>query len=854
MSYSANLICVWSPALLAGVPHAQPQNARRVRRLLREASMTARLEFDQLQSSAEALRRSISNRLMYGVGKDAVTARPQDWLHAAALSVRDRLVQRWMVTTRRQYDQDVKRVYYLSMEFLIGRTFSNALLALGIYDQMKEALAEVGVDMEAIIDLEPDAALGNGGLGRLAACFLDSMATLGIPGFGYGIRYDYGMFRQQIVDGEQVEAPDYWLRAGNPWEFPRPEVHYPVHFGGRIVRRDDHVEWIDTQHVIAMAYDTVIPGYATDATNTLRLWSARADEELDLSAFNQGDYQRAVESRNISENVSRLLYPDDSTVAGRELRLRQEYFFVCATMQDLIRRYMRTHSSLARFSDKVAVHLNDTHPVLAIPELIRLLVDVHHMPWNEAMGHIRRIFSYTNHTLMPEALETWDVELLGRLLPRHLQIIYDINAAFLGEASDKGAHELEMIRRMSLVDEAGQRRVRMAHLAIVASHKVNGVSKLHSQLMQRHIFADFARLYPDRFTNVTNGITPRRWLAQANPPLARLIDESIGTKWRSDLTELAGLRKLCGDSTFETAFRCAKRSNKVRLAQRAMQRTGMVFDPDALFDMQVKRIHEYKRQLLNVLHVIVRYNRILAEPQRDWVPRVVLFAGKAASAYRMAKTVIKLINDVARKVNSDPVVGERLKVLFVPNYGVSVAEIMIPAADLSEQISTAGTEASGTGNMKLALNGALTIGTLDGANIEIGESVGQQNIFIFGNTAEQVDALRASGYRPRQIYEENAELRNALDQIRTGFFSPDDPARFSEIFHTLVDWGDHYLVLADFAQYVAAQEAVDRRFVDGPGWIDSAIANVAGMGYFSSDRAIDEYAHDIWHVTPIDMT
>ncbi|TAM02962.1 MAG: glycogen/starch/alpha-glucan phosphorylase [Paraburkholderia sp.] len=815
--------------------------------------MTVGLEFDQLQSSAQALRRSISNRLMYGVGKDAVTARPQDWLHAAALAVRDRLVQRWMVTTRRQYDQDAKRVYYLSMEFLIGRTFSNALLALGIYDQMKEALADVGIDMESLIDLEPDAALGNGGLGRLAACFLDSMATLGIPGFGYGIRYDYGMFRQRIVNGEQVEAPDYWLHAGNPWEFPRPEVQYPVHFGGRTVQRNGNVEWIDTRHVNAMAYDTIIPGYATDATNTLRLWSARADEELDLSAFNKGDYQGAVETRNESENVSRLLYPDDSTMAGRELRLRQEYFFVSATMQDLIRRYLRTHSTFGRFSEKVAVHLNDTHPVLAIPELIRLLVDVHHLPWADAMGHIRRVFSYTNHTLMPEALETWDLELLARLLPRHLQIIFDINAAFLTEASDQGAHDLDLIRRISLVDEFGHRRVRMAFLAIVASHKVNGVSKLHSQLMQRDIFADFARLYPERFTNVTNGITPRRWLAQANPPLARLIDESVGTNWRRDLLELRGLRNLRGDAAFEAAFRAAKRCNKVRLVQRLTQRTGIAFDPDALFDMQVKRIHEYKRQLLNVLHVIVRYNRIRENPQSDWVPRVVLFAGKAASAYRMAKTIIKLINDVAEKVNSDPAVGGRLKVVFVPNYGVSVAELMIPAADLSEQISTAGTEASGTGNMKLALNGALTIGTLDGANIEIGESVGPEHIFIFGHTSDQVDALRASGYRPRQIYEDNAELRTALDQIRTGFFSPGDPARFLDIFHSLVDWGDHYLVMADFAAFIAAQEEVDRRFVDVAGWTASAIENVAGVGQFSSDRAIAEYASDIWRVKPIDM-
>ncbi|WP_027795024.1 glycogen/starch/alpha-glucan phosphorylase [Paraburkholderia acidipaludis] len=811
------------------------------------------LEFDQLKNSAEALRRSISNRLMYGVGKDAVTARPQDWLHAAALAVRDRLVERWMVTTRRQYDQDVKRVYYLSMEFLIGRTFSNALLALGIYDQMKEALADVGVDMESVIDFEPDAALGNGGLGRLAACFLDSMATLGIPGFGYGIRYDYGMFRQQIVDGEQVEAPDYWLHAGNPWEFPRPEVQYHVHFGGRTVQRNGTVEWIDTQHVNAMAYDTVIPGYATSATNTLRLWSARADEELDLSAFNRGDYQRAVEARNESENVSRLLYPDDSTMAGRELRLRQEYFFVSATMQDLIRRYLRTHSTFGRFSDKVAVHLNDTHPVLAIPELIRLLVDVHGMPWDEAMRHVGRVFSYTNHTLMPEALETWDIELLARLLPRHLEIIFDINATFLREANEQGAHDLDMIRRISLVDEYGPRRVRMAYLAIVASHKVNGVSKLHSQLMQRDIFADFARLFPERFTNVTNGITPRRWLAQANPPLARLIDESIGTGWRSDLLELHGLRKLRGDASFEAAFRAAKRSNKVRLAQRIAQRLGVTVDPDALFDMQVKRIHEYKRQLLNVLHVIVRYNRIVENPQRDWVPRVVVFAGKAASAYRMAKMIIRLINDVAAKVNNDPRVGDRLKVVFVPNYGVSVAEVLIPAANLSEQISTAGTEASGTGNMKLALNGALTMGTLDGANVEIGEAVGPEHIFIFGHTSDEVDALRATGYRPRQIYEENAELRTALDQIRTGFFSPGDPARFTEIFHTLVDWGDHYLVLADFAAFVAAQEAADRRFLDVPGWTASSIENVAAMGPFSSDRAIAEYGRDIWHVKPIDL-
>ncbi|MGF6779563.1 glycogen/starch/alpha-glucan phosphorylase [Paraburkholderia sp. GAS334] len=815
---------------------------------------TVDLEFDQLNSTVDALRRSISNRLMYGVGKDAVTARPQDWLHAAALAVRDRLVARWMRTTRLQYEQDVKRVYYLSMEFLIGRTFTNALLALGIYDQVKEALHDLGVDMEALTDLEPDAALGNGGLGRLAACFLDSMATLGIPGFGYGIRYEYGMFRQQIVDGEQVETPDYWLRAGNPWEFPRPEVQYMVHFGGRTVQRDGHIEWIDTEHVNAMAYDTVIPGYATSATNTLRLWSARATEELDLSAFNRGDYRRAVEAKETSENVSRLLYPDDSTPAGRELRLRQEYFFVSATMQDLIRRYQRTHSTFGRFAEKVAVHLNDTHPVLAIPELMRLLVDVHHVPWDKAWKHIEQMFSYTNHTLMPEALETWDVEMLARLLPRHLEIIFEINAEFLKHVSEKSGHDAEMIRRISLVDEYGQRRVRMAHLAIVASQKVNGVSKLHSQLMTKHIFADFAHMFPERFTNVTNGVTPRRWLAQASPSMSSLIDQQIGTHWRRDLFELAKLRELRNDDAFVAAFHEAKRQNKLRLAHRLSHATGVSIDPEALFDLQVKRIHEYKRQLLNVLHVIVRYNQIRAHPERDWVPRVVMFAGKSASAYRMAKTIIKLINDVGAKVNSDPVIGDRLKVVFVPNYGVSVAELIIPAADLSEQISMAGTEASGTGNMKLALNGALTIGTMDGANIEICDAVGRENIFIFGHTADEVDDLRAKGYRPRQLYEENPELHTALDQIRTGFFSPEDPLRFSDIFHTLVDWGDHYMVLADFVAFAEAQQAVDERFRDTRAWTESAIENVAGMGQFSSDRTITEYAHGIWHVKPLEMS
>lgn len=809
------------------------------------------LEFEQLNSTVDALRRSISNRLMYGVGKDAVTAQPRDWLHAVELAVRDRLVARWMKTTREQYEQDVKRVYYLSMEFLIGRTFTNALLALGIHGEVRDALKQLGIDINTLEELEPDAALGNGGLGRLAACFLDSMATVGIPGFGYGIRYEYGMFRQTIVDGNQVETPDYWLRAGNPWEFPRPEVNYVIHFGGRTVRHEDRTEWIDTEHVNAVAYDTVIPGFATTATNTLRLWSARATDEFDLSAFNQGDYRRSVEAKNKSEHVSRLLYPDDSTQAGRELRLCQEYFFVSATMQDLIRRFQRTHTDFGRLAEKVAVHLNDTHPVLAIPELMRLLVDKHELPWDTAWKLIQQMFSYTNHTLMPEALETWDVEMLSRLLPRHLEIIFDINTQFLKQVGEKFGRDMELIRRISLVDEYGQRRVRMAHLAIVASHTVNGVSKLHSHLMTQDIFADFARMYPERFTNVTNGITPRRWLSQASPALSTLIDKRLGTNWRRDLFELERLREWRDDPEFVKAFQDAKYASKLRLAERAKHDLGAIINPNALFDLQVKRIHEYKRQLMNILHVIVRYNRIREQPEKDWTPRVVMFAGKAASAYKMAKNIIKLINDVAAKVNADPLVGDRLKVGFIPNYGVSVAELIIPAADLSQQISMAGTEASGTGNMKLALNGALTIGTLDGANIEICDAVGRENMFIFGHSTEEIDALRATGYHPREIYESNPELKVALDQIRLGYFSPDQPHLFYDIFHTLVDWGDHYMVLADFDSFDRAQAEVDAKFLDKDAWTRSAIENVAGMGIFSSDRTIGEYAKHIWHVEPL---
>lgn len=817
--------------------------------------------YDHPDRDVAAFKRAIANKLIYAIGKDPITARPDDWLHAAALAVRDQLVERWMRTTRAQYQQDVKRVYYLSAEFLIGRTFTNALLALEIAPAVRQALADFEVDFDAMVELEPDAALGNGGLGRLAACFLDSMATLGVPGMGYGIRYEYGMFRQTIVDGRQVEVPDYWLTHGNPWEFQRPEVTYRVCFGGHVehqpgAKPGDRRRWLPAEDVQAMAYDTIVPGYGTQATNTLRLWRALATEEMNLKAFNQGNYFAAVEGKTHSENVSRVLYPDDSTPSGRELRLRQEYFFCSASLQDLLHRYLRTHKGFDALPDKVSIHLNDTHPVLAVPELMRLLVDEHAVPWDTAWALTQRVFSYTNHTLMHEALETWPVDMLGRVLPRHLQIVFDINAGFLKQLTEHNGHDVEAMRRLSLVNEDGERRVRMAYLAVVASYSINGVSELHSQLMRQSIFADFAKLWPERFNNKTNGVTPRRWLAQANPALTALLDQRVGTGWRRDLSQLQALRHMADQPAFVAAFAAAKRRNKERLStwvSTHLPQLKVTLDPDALFDIQVKRMHEYKRQLLNLLHVITRYQRILAEPHLDWVPRVVLFAGKAASAYQMAKRIIHLINDVARTINADPRIGNRLKVVFVPNYSVSLAEIIMPAADLSEQISTAGTEASGTGNMKFALNGALTIGTLDGANVEIREQVGEDNIFIFGHTTEQVADIRMRGYQPRSYYEADPRLAAAVDAIGDGAFSPEEPERYQSIYDALVNWGDHYLLLADYASYVATQDKVDALYRDTDAWTRKAILNVAGMGPFSADRTIAQYAHEIWHTPPVKL-
>ena len=813
----------------------------------------AAFEYDKTVNSVEALRRSISNRLVYAVGKDLRSATQRDWLFAVFHAVRDRIMDCWRESLLLAEEQDVKRVYYLSLEFLTGRALTNAMLATDIYEPVKQACALLGADFDALIDLEPDAGLGNGGLGRLAACFLDSMATLGLPGMGYGIRYEYGMFAQRIAQGQQVEEPDYWLVGGYPWEFMRPEYSHTIRFGGRLEPLNGHSRWVDTEDVIAMAYDCGVPGHDMRSVVTMRLWSARASGGVNLDAFNRGDYIQAVEAKNVSENVSRVLYPDDRNEHGRELRLRQEYFFVSASLQDILRRHLKNHSGCEQLADKVAIHLNDTHPALAVPELMRLLLDEHHLDWERAWSLCTRIFSYTNHTLMEEALETWSVDLLARVLPRHMVLIFDINARFLADVHSRFPADHALFRRVSLIEERGDRCVRMAHLSVLASHKVNGVSALHSQLMVDTIFSDFARLYPERFCNKTNGVTPRRWLSLANRPLSALIDSRIGPDWRRDLDQLAQLRDLADEAEFQSAFRLAKQHNKRRLVELMARVPGVMVDPDSLFDVQTKRIHEYKRQLLNVLHVMTRYHRILAQPHVNWVPRTVIFAGKAASAYHMAKLIIRLINDVARVINNDPRIGTLLKVVFIPNYRVSLAEVIIPAANLSEQISTAGTEASGTGNMKFALNGALTIGTWDGANIEIAQSVGLDNIFIFGNHAEQVTEIRARGYRPRHFYERDFDLKYAIDRLAEGTFSPEQPDRYREIVSNLLET-DHYQLLADYAGYVACQDRVDDLYRRPAAWTRQAILNVAGMGPFSSDRTIGEYASEMWGIQPVEQS
>ncbi|CNG58019.1 glycogen phosphorylase [Yersinia enterocolitica] len=813
--------------------------------------MTSPFSYTSPVVSVDALKHSIAYKLMFIVGKDPSIATQHDWLNATLFAVRDRMVERWLRSNRAQLSQDVRQVYYLSMEFLLGRTLSNALLSMGIYEDIEQALDEMGLNLSELLQEENDPGLGNGGLGRLAACFLDSLATLALPGRGYGIRYEYGMFSQKIVNGQQMESPDNWLEYGNAWEFPRHNTRYKVRFGGRIQQEGSKTRWLETEEILACAYDQIIPGFDTDATNTLRLWSAQASNEINLGKFNQGDYFAAVEDKNHSENVSRVLYPDDSTYSGRELRLRQEYFLVSATVQDILNRHWAMHQTFDNLADKIAIHLNDTHPVLSIPEMMRLLIDEHKFSWMDAWDVVQQVFSYTNHTLMSEALETWPIDMIGKILPRHLQIIFDINDHFLKLVQEQYPDEPDLLPRVSIIDENDGRRVRMAWLAVIASHKVNGVSALHSELMVQSLFADFARIFPNRFCNKTNGVTPRRWLGLANRPLAAVLDDSIGHNWRTDLSQLSELKNNIDYVSFLRAVQKAKLENKKQLAIYIAQKLNIVVNPAALFDVQIKRIHEYKRQLLNVLHVITRYNRILEAPDEKWVPRVVIFAGKAASAYYNAKQIIRLINDVAKVVNNDPRINNLLKVVFIPNYSVSLAQLIIPAADLSEQISLAGTEASGTSNMKFALNGALTIGTLDGANVEIREHVGEDNIFIFGNTTEQVEALRKSGYNPRKYYDEDPELHLALTQIATGAFSPEEPHRYTSLFDSLVNLGDHYQLLADYRSYVDTQEQVDTLYRHPDEWTRKTIFNIANMGYFSSDRTIQEYADDIWHIKPI---
>ncbi len=800
----------------------------------------------------EGVKKAIVYKLIFLIGRSPKEASQRDWLNATLHAVRDLVTEGWITTARQSRAEETRRVYYLSMEFLIGRTLSNAMIAEGVYDVAEKALAELNVDLEEIIEKEVDPGLGNGGLGRLAACFMDSLATLAVPAMGYGIRYEYGMFRQKIENGQQVERPDDWLEKGAPWEFMRPSKRFSIDFGGHIYFEDKKCIWNPAEKVTALAYDQMIPGYKNDSASTLRLWSAHGGELFDLAEFNRGDHLAAVATRSANQNLSRVLYPDDSTWNGRELRLRQEYFLVSASLQDILRRHLRTHGTLDNLADKVAIHLNDTHPALAIPELMRILIDLHGYSWQNAWDVTRRIFSYTCHTLMSEALETWPVEMMAKILPRHLQMIFEINDHFLEYVKTYVTTDMDFIRRVSLIEEGYQRKVRMGWLSVVGSHKVNGVAAIHSDLMVTSTFADFARIYPERFTNVTNGVTPRRWLAVANPKLAALFDQYIGSEWRCDLSQIEKLKAFADKGEFKRAVADIKYDNKVKLAQYVKKTLDIDLDPHALFDVQVKRIHEYKRQMLNVLHIIARYNEMLAHPEKDWQPRVFILAGKAASAYYAAKQTIRLINDVANVINNDERLKGRLKVVFIPNYSVSLAQLIIPAADISEQISLAGTEASGTSNMKFALNGALTLGTLDGANVEILDNVGEDHIFIFGNTVEQVEALRREGYRPFDYYQNDEQLREVIDQIIRGDFSPEEPNRYHSLIQGL-QYHDYYQSFADFRSYVEAQKAVDKKYQDRDAWIASTIQNMVNMGFFSSDRTILEYAKNIWKIEPLKL-
>ncbi|KAM5163366.1 glycogen phosphorylase, brain form [Mantella aurantiaca] len=803
------------------------------------------------------VRKSFNRHLHFTLVKDRNVSTPRDYYFALAHTVRDHLVGRWIRTQQYYYEKDPKRIYYLSLEFYMGRTLQNTMLNLGLQHACDEAIYQLGLDMEELEEIEEDAGLGNGGLGRLAACFLDSMATLGLAAYGYGIRYEFGIFNQRILNGWQVEEADDWLRYGNPWEKARPEYMLPVHFYGRVERTPEGSKWVDTQVVLAMPYDTPVPGYKNNTVNTMRLWSAKAPNEFNLQEFNIGDYIEAVLDRNLAENISRVLYPNDNFFEGKELRLKQEYFVVAATLQDIIRRFKSSkfgcrdpvRTCFDTFPDKVAIQLNDTHPALAIPELMRILVDVEKMEWERAWEVTKKTCAYTNHTVLPEALERWPIHLFEKLLPRHLEIIYEINQKHLDEVAAMFPGDMDRLRRMSVIEEGDCKRINMAHLCVIGSHAVNGVARIHSDIVKNSVFKDFFDVEPHKFQNKTNGITPRRWLMLCNPGLADIIAEKIGEDFVTDLSQLRKLLDFVNDESFVHDIAKVKQENKLKFSAYLEKEYKVKINPSSLFDVQVKRIHEYKRQILNCLHIITLYNRIKKDPSKIFVPRTVMIGGKAAPGYHMAKMIIKLITSVANIVNNDPVVGDRLKVIYLENYRVSLAEKVIPASDLSQQISTAGTEASGTGNMKFMLNGALTIGTMDGANVEMAEEAGEDNLFIFGMRVEDVEALDKKGYNAKTYYDRIPELREVINQIRDGRFSPTEPDLFKDIVNMLMNH-DRFKVFADYETYIKCQEKVDQLYMNLREWTKKVIKNIACSGKFSSDRTISEYATEIWGVEP----
>lgn len=817
-----------------------------------------------LVEDVSQVKKIFNRHLHFTLVKDRNVATERDYYYTLARTVWDRICGQWIRTSQHYHKIDAKRIYYLSLEYYLGRTLSNTMLNLGIESQFDQAMYEIGLDLETLADQEEDAGLGNGGLGRLAACFLDSMATLGIPGYGYGLRYDYGIFKQTIDNGYQVEHPDDWLRFGNPWDIARPENLYPVEFYGNVKHMNDgKAKWVNTKIIYAMPYDYPTPGYKNKVVNTLRLWTAKANEEFNFQFFNDGDYVKAVAESSTAENISRVLYPNDNIPQGKMLRLKQEYFMVSATLQDIITRYKKSEFgsveecriSFKDFPDKVAIQLNDTHPSFAIPELLRILIDKEFLTFDAAWNICVNTFAYTNHTILPEALERWPVTMIEHLLPRHLEIIYTINYRHLQEVGRRWPGDLDRIRRMSLVEEDGGKRINTAYMSIVGSHTINGVAALHSRLLTESLFKDFYEMYPERFQNKTNGITPRRWLLLSNPTLSDVIAERIGQSWITNLDDLSQLKQYSNDQYLISELYRVKQENKRKFAQWISDTMKINVNTNAMFDLQVKRIHEYKRQLLNVLHVITLYNRMRRNPDaiQSFTPRVVMLGGKAAPGYHIAKQIIKLISSVGDVINNDPITSKYLQLLFIPNYRVSLAEKIIPATDLSQQISLAGLEASGTSNMKFMLNGALTIGTMDGANVEMAEEAGMENFFIFGMTVEQVQALRQNGYNPAQYYDKDQELKEAITQIRHGFFSHDQPELFEDIAKLLTENGDYYMICADYRSYVDTQSKVDELYKNPVAWTQRALVNIASSGKFSSDRTILEYAKDIWNVKRVEV-